>query len=88
MGEKETSGRVYAAAQPGDEEPDAAGTIVKSKSNITNNREGDAEARLGAGAAGSEPAAAVNLNSSKSNRLAMPGTEPDEVSNLNLSKSN
>lgn len=86
MGEKETSGRAYAAAQPGEEDPDAAGTIVKSKSNITNNREGEAEARLGGGEP--EPEAAVKLNSSKSNRLAMPGAEPAEASNLNLSKSN
>ena len=66
MGEKETGARTYAAAQPGDEEPDAAGAVVKSKSNITNNRGDEAEARL-AGGGPNEPLEASNLNLSKSN---------------------
>jgi hypothetical protein len=86
MGEKETSARTNAAAQPGDEDPDEAGTIVKSKSNITNNRGDEVEGRL---AGGPEAAEAVNLNPSKSNREASsPGQEGERTSNLNLSKSN
>ena len=66
MGEKETSGRTYAAAQPGDEDPEGTESIVKSKSNITNNRGDEAEGRLAIGGP-NEPLEASNLNLSKSN---------------------
>lgn len=86
MGEKETSAPTYAAAQPGDEDPTGSESIVKSKSNITNNRGDEVEARL---AGGPEAVEAVNLNPSKSNReAASPGAEGERTSNVNLSKSN
>jgi|KBSSwiStaDraftv2_1062776.scaffolds.fasta_scaffold2071847_2 hypothetical protein len=62
MGEKETASRLAGGAggfEAGPEPEDAA--VVKSKSNITNNRE---EA---GGGEGPEPAEASNLNLSKSN---------------------
>ncbi|MFN8616293.1 MAG: hypothetical protein U0837_04310 [Dehalococcoidia bacterium] len=63
--------------QPGDEDPDEAGTIVKSKeSNITNNRGDDDEGGLRA-----DPGEAVNLNPSKSNREASsPAREGERTS--------
>jgi hypothetical protein len=60
MGEKETAGRLSSSAG-GESNPDPEGTIIKSKSNITNNRE---EA---GGGANPEPAEAANLKLSKSN---------------------
>lgn len=62
MGEKETAGRLAGGAsglEPGPEPEETA--VVKSKSNITNNRE------EGGAGDGPEPAEASNLNLSKSN---------------------
>jgi hypothetical protein len=64
MGEKETA---RTAAQAGDSGADPAEAVVKSKGNITNNREGEAEGRLGSGAPGEPPSEVSNLNLSKSN---------------------
>lgn len=89
MGEKETASRVFPETNIAADDPEAAEGIVKSKSNITNNREDEPSARLQMPPAGAEPAEATNLNSSKSNRESgPPGSEPTEASNLNLSKSN
>jgi hypothetical protein len=61
MGEKETAGRLAGGAGGFEAGPEPEETaVVKSKSNITNNREE-------AGAGGPEPAEATNLNSSRSN---------------------
>ncbi len=86
MGEKETAtaGRLFPeTGNEGDGPEEAEGTIVKSKSNITNNREADDSPDDDAGARTS------NLNLSKSNRTTAPvAPEPAESANLNLSKSN
>ena len=76
----------------GDGSPGAAGArVTKTRSNIQNNREASAGPGDGDAPPGGEPAEAVNLNPSKSNRVANPDPGDDAgpaEAALNTSHSN